>query len=289
MLVPAILPFLFLAGGLTGFLGSLLGVGGGIFLVPILVLGFHVPMHFAVGTSLFTVIATSSAVGAMTRDSSAANLGLGIVLEATTLVGALLGGLLAGAISGDALKVVFGVVLVPIGALMWRRPGASSPDAHTPARAPAHTHTHAHAHAHASRSTQADGLEPIPEYQPRRLGIGLGVSSIAGLISGLLGVGGGILKVPALTLFCGIPTHVAVATSNFMIGLTAVASAFLYVGRGEVAPALTASVVLGVLAGSSIGARIGRKIRAVRIRRGFAVLMWFTASQMIWRAFGAWP
>ena len=245
-----------MSGLLTGLVGSLLGVGGGVILVPVLVLLFHVPMHFAVGTSLVVVVTTSSTVGALRGASGVPNLPLGLVLELSTLVGAIGGGLFAGAIPGAVLVGLFGIVLLPIGWMMWQAP---------------------------RRVAQA-----AAGYRVRNLKAGLSIAFLAGAISGLLGVGGGIVMVPALTLLCGVPTKVAIATSNFMIGLTAVASVFLYWGRGEVEPLLTAAVVLGVMCGSGIGLAIGRKLEGWQIRRVFAALLWLTASQMLLRASGWW-
>lgn len=230
--------------------------------MPVLVLLFHVPMHFAVGTSLVVVVTTSVSVGALRTAGGKPNLPLGLVLELATLVGAIGGGIFAGALPGNVLIGIFGAVLIPIGVMMWRSP-------RRPAVPPA-----------------ANG--EVAPYRVRNLPAGLGVSFVAGGISGLLGVGGGILKVPALNLLCGVPTKVAVATSNFMIGITALASVFLYIGRGQVEPLVTSSVVIGVMVGSGIGLALGRRLEGWQIRRTFAALLWVTATQMLLRAIGRW-
>ncbi len=128
-------------------------------------------------------------------------------------------------------------------------------------------------------------LGDIVSYRVRRLGAGLGISVFAGGVSGLLGIGGGIFKVPALNLVCAIPMKAAAATSNFMIGVTAAASAFLYYGRGEVLASLTAAVVLGVLLGSALGSVLNRRIRGRHVRRLFALLLILVAAEMLYRAF----
>lgn len=258
MIEPTPLLALTLAGiGLAvGMVGSLLGVGGGVLLVPILVLGWKLPMHHAVGASLFVVAATSSAAGTFRKDTDAANLRLGIVLELATVLGALSGGWLAGHLSGSTLTFLFGLLLIPVVGLMWRSPASAVPTLGT--------------------------------YRIIRLPLALSVSTAAGALSGLLGVGGGIIKVPVLSLFCGVPTKVAVSTSNFMVGLTAVSSAFLYFGRGEVPLFVAGSTVLGVIAGALIGVRIDRKIQAREIRRAFALLLGFVSIQMMLRAAGLW-
>ncbi len=242
------------SGAAAGFLGSLLGVGGGIILVPLLVLIFHIPIHFAIGTSIMTVIATSSMAGSFQLERGTVNIRLGMLLEVATALGALFGGLIAGVIPGSTLTVLFGAILPPIAILMWRK----------------------------GNGLARNGV-PEHEYHLRRLPVAMGLSVGAGTISGLLGIGGGIIKVPAMTIFCGVPARIATATSTFMIGVTAVASAFLYFGRGQIRPALTGVVVLGVLAGSAAGTQVGRRLRSHQVIRLFAILMLAAAVQMIFR------
>ena len=255
LLTPDNAIWIFLCGGMAGFLGSMLGVGGGIILVPLLVLLFHIPIHFAIGTSIMTVIATSSMAGTFNLERGTVNIRLGMLLEVATALGALFGGVLAGAIKGSTLTTIFGAILPPIAILMWRkgeRAGAATPGAE----------------AH---------------YRMRRLPLAMGLSLGAGTVSGLLGIGGGIIKVPAMTVFCGIPAKIATATSTFMIGVTAVASAFLYFGRGQVRPALTAVVILGVLLGSSGGTLVARRLHSHQVIRLFALLVLFASAQMLYR------
>ncbi len=247
-----------LSGAAAGFLGALLGVGGGIVLVPLLVLIFHVPIHLAIGTSIVTVIATSSMAGSFNLERGTVNIRLGMLLEVATAAGGLAGGVLAGVVPERTLTVIFGAFLLPIGVLMWRK-----------------------------AMTKAEPVEPAGEldYELRRLPAAMGLSLGAGTISGLLGIGGGIIKVPAMTLFCNVPTRVATATSTFMIGVTAVASAFLYFGRGQVRPVLSGVVVLGVLAGSALGTQGARRIRGRQLAHLFAILIAFAAVQMLVRGF----
>ena len=278
-----------LAGGLAGAVGAALGVGGGVFLIPILVLGFGVPMHYAVATSIVSVIATSSAAAGSNVERRTANMRLGMTLEIATSLGAIVGGLSAGWLSAEVLETLFGLLLVPTAVLMWL--GRTEQE---------NNHF----------STEGDGpvladtkIEPVPDdewslggcyydeaerqmvcYRVQRMGAALGISGLAGCVSGLLGVGGGIFKVPALHLLCGVPIKAAAATSNFMIGVTAAASAFLYYGRGEVRPALTAATVLGVLVGSSLGSHVSRRARAGHVLRLFAALLLLTAGEMLYRA-----
>jgi uncharacterized membrane protein YfcA len=255
LLTPGNAHWILLSGAAAGFFGSILGVGGGIILVPLLVLVFHVPIHFAIGTSIMTVIATSSMAGTFNLERGTVNIRLGMFLEVATTLGALLGGTLAGAIRAPVLTTLFGAILPPIALLMWRK-GNGGPSSAT---------------------------QPETSYRMRRLPVAMGLSLGAGTVSGLLGIGGGIIKVPAMTVFCNIPARIATATSTFMIGVTAVASAFLYFGRGQVRPALTAVVILGVLAGSAAGTQVARRLRSHQLIRLFALLLVFASVQMLFR------
>jgi uncharacterized membrane protein YfcA len=275
-LTPSNLMLVLLAGAATGLLGAVLGTGGGVFLVPLLVLGIGVPVHYAVATSIVTVIATSSAVAGTNVERGTANMRLGMTLELATALGAIVGGLAAGLLAPRAMEGLFGVVLIPTAAFMWRGRAEPAPGAATPSSA---------------ASVGQLGGQYVDEwlgrtvtYQVRRLWAGLSASFVAGGLSGLLGIGGGTFKVPALHLFCGVPIRAAAATSNFMIGVTAAASAFLYYGRGEVRPGLTSAVVLGVLLGSAAGPAVGRHIGGTTVRRLFAVLLAAVAVQMLVRA-----
>lgn len=278
-------------GVLTGAAGAVLGTGGGVFLIPILLLAFKVPMHYAVGTSILTVVATSTAVAIGNLDRGTANMRLGMTLEIATSVGALSGGISAALLPARVLVGVFAAVLVPTAFVMWRgRHGEGDPDSDD-----------ASPQSSASRPLRATGghyfidrlgaeyedpaLHRRVAYRLHRLWAGLTISFIAGVMSGLLGIGGGVFKVPALNVLCGVPIKAAAATSTFMIGVTAAASAFLYFGRGEVDPRYTSAVVLGVVAGSWVGAYLNRYARGVVVKRVFAVLLVGVAIEMFGRAF----
>ena len=274
---------LVLAGAITGLLGAMLGTGGGVFLVPVLVIAVGLPMHYAVATSIATVIATSSAVASTNVERGTANMRLGMTLEIATVLGAITGGLTAGLLSHRVLEGLFAAVLLPTAVLMWRGP---TKDASAGAGQGA-----GEGEAGPDGSLGALGARFLDEsegrvvaYRVRRLWGGLAISFVAGNLSGLLGIGGGAFKVPALNLVCGVPIKAAAATSNFMIGVTAAASALLYYGRGEVRPALTAAVVLGVLAGSALGSTLNRRVRAGAVCRLFAVLLLAVSAEMFYRA-----
>jgi uncharacterized membrane protein YfcA len=274
-----------LAGGVTGVLGALLGTGGGVFLIPALVLVLGVPMHYAVATSLVSVIATSSAVASTNVERGTANMRLGMTLEIATALGAIAGGLTAGWLAARTLEGLFAVVLLPTASFMWRGRGES--DAGADLAEPSDDAEAIGARDEvgalgASYFDEAEGGHVA--YGVRRVWAGMAVSFVAGNLSGLLGIGGGIFKVPGLHLLCGVPIKAAAATSNFMIGVTAAASAFLYYGRGEVRPALTSAAVLGVMGGSALGTVLNRRIRGGHVRKLFAGLLVAVAVQMFYRA-----
>jgi hypothetical protein len=242
---------LFIAGAAAGLVGALLGLGGGVFLVPFLVLVLHVPMHLAVGISLTTVIATSSVVTSGRMGQALVNLRLGMVLEVATTAGGLTGGIVAAMLAASTLQRMFGVVamLSALGMLsrLDRRNVILDPDADT-GRLGGRYH-----------DAESGG---VVSYRVKRLPLAMAVSFVAGSVSSLLGVGGGILKVPALNIWCGVPLRAAAATSAFMIGVTATAGAVIYYGRGDIVPWMAASTALGVLLGSRAGFALGERTRA---------------------------
>ncbi|MFB3855593.1 MAG: sulfite exporter TauE/SafE family protein [Vicinamibacterales bacterium] len=264
---------LFAAGSLAGLTGALLGLGGGIFMVPFLAMGLHLPMQAAVGISLATVIATSSVVSAGTAGRRLINVRLGMVLEIATAAGAILGAWLAGMLSETTLRTLFALVTTASGVAILRRVNRSNVVA-----------------AGTDPGTLGGRLEEGPSgaevvYRVRRLPVGLAVSFVAGSVSTLLGIGGGILKVPALTAWCGVPLRASAATSAFMIGVTATAGAVIYFARGDIVPWMAAASVLGVLAGSQSGLRIGARARTRDLKLLMAVVLFLVSFLMLARAF----
>lgn len=247
---------LVLTGAATGILGSMLGLGGGVFLVPLLTLGLGVPIRVAIAASLISVMATAVASASVNLDRGLVNMRLGLLLEVATASGALLGGLVAAYLTQQQLYLMFAVTMASMGLLMAMRSGRRNVIAD-------------HGVDVGVLGGRLKEGEQAYVYRVRRLGIGVVASLVAGAVSGLLGLGGGIIKVPILTTFCGVPIRVAAATSTFMIGITTAASAFLYYGRGEVVLPLTAAVALGALPGSLIGARLSERVAT----RSLKVLM----------------
>jgi uncharacterized membrane protein YfcA len=249
-MTPALVFVLFVAGTVAGVMGALLGLGGGVFLVPFLVLVLHLPMRLAVGISLTTVISTSSVVSSGRMGRSLVNLRLGMVLEVATAAGGLTGGIVAAMLAAGTLQRMFGVVAMLSALAMLGRLGRRNvvldPAADTGRLG--------------GRYYEAES-GAVVSYSVKRVPLALAVSFVAGSVSSLLGVGGGILKVPALNVWCGVPLRAAAATSAFMIGVTATAGAVIYYGRGEIIPWMAASTVLGVLAGSRAGFALGERAR----------------------------
>jgi hypothetical protein len=265
--------FLFLLGGgfVAGAFGALLGLGGGVFLIPFLVLALGLPMHVAIATSIIAVIATSSAGAAMNLERRTVNLRLGMLLEIATVLGAILGGVTANLLSGASLKRLFAVLLVFVAFLMIRRArsGNGSTTVSTEGSFPG--------------SFTDDATGATVTYAVRRVPAVMGVSFLAGNLSGLLGIGGGIFKVPAMTMLSGIPMKAATATSNFMIGVTAAASAFIYFAHGHLNPFVASTAALGVLAGSFVGVRISRKVKSTVLTWIFAIVLLAVSVQLFYR------
>lgn len=269
---------LLLAGGglLAGTFGALLGLGGGILIVPLLTLGFGLPFREAVAISLVAVITTSSASAAVYLERRLANLRLGLTLELFTATGALIGGLVAFLLSDRLLAGLFATMLGYTAWSMVRRAGARQPAA--AAAVPGTGTAHGGAiHGYLASLGGAD-------YAVRRLPAGIGLAFVAGVLSALLGVGGGVVKVPAMNLVMGVPLRVATATSNLMIGVTASASAILYLLRGQVDPYIAGPVVVGVFAGAVVTSRIAHRVPAGVVRTLFVVVLCYTAVEMGARA-----
>jgi hypothetical protein len=266
---------LMIAGGAAaGLFGSLLGLGGGLLIVPLLTFAFDLPLRESIGVSLVCVIVTSGAAAGVYLERRVANLRLGMTLELFTAAGAVLGGLIAFALEERVIAGLFAVLLVYTAASMVRR---STPEPDVAATEPV-----------TPGSSWTDALHGS-DYRVRRLGPGALVSVAAGIVSALLGVGGGIVKVPAMHLVMKVPLRVAIATSNLMIGVTASAGAIIYLAHGEIDPFVAGPTALGVFAGASLGSRTAHRIDVRVLRALFVVVLLYTAVQMVRRAAGTGP
>ncbi len=260
-----------LAGAVAGGLGAMLGIGGGVFLVPVLVLGLQVPFKIAAGISLTTVIATSSTVAANAAGRQLINLRLGMLLEVATAAGGLLGGVTAQMLAPATLQRLFSVVTAAIGALTLARATRRNilENRVDPGR-------------WGGRLFDEDTGRTVT-YRLKRMPLALAGSFVAGNVSTLLGIGGGTIKVPLLTTWCGIPIRVAAATSALMIGVTATSGAVIYYGEGAIIPGFAAAAVLGVKLGSWVGSTLGARLAAHRLRLLLAVVLMLVAAAMAWR------
>jgi uncharacterized membrane protein YfcA len=266
---------LLIAGGVAaGLFGSLLGLGGGILIVPLLTLGFGLPLITAIGVSLVCVIVTSGAAAGVYLERRVANLRLGMTLELFTAIGAMTGGLVAFLVPERFLELLFAALLIYVAlAMVLRRDPTLEFDVATddPAIEAGDDDD--------STVTRLSG----PGYRVRRIGFGLVGSVGAGVVSALLGIGGGLVKVPVMHVIMGVPLRVATATSNLMIGITASAGAIIYLLRGGIDPFVAAPTAIGVFFGATLGSRTAHRIH-VRVLRGlFVAILLYTAWQMLQR------
>jgi hypothetical protein len=272
---------LMFAGGVgAGIFGSLLGLGGGILIVPLLSLGFGLPLREAVGISLICVIMTSGASAGVFLERRVANLRLGMLLELFTATGALVGGLVAFRLDERVIAGLFAALLTYVSVTMVRRSERSTVTFSTAGEGAV-----AEDAAAFRRQTIVERLSG-PGYRVGRLVPGALGSVVAGVVSALLGVGGGIVKVPVMHLVMGVPLRVATATSNLMIGITASTGAIIYLLRGGLAPYAAGPTAVGVFVGASIGSRIAHRVDARLLRWLFVAVLLYTAFEMAQRAAG---
>ena len=258
----------------AGLLGSLTGLGGGVVLVPLLTLFFHVDIRYAVGASLVSVIATSSGAAAAYVKEGISNIRIGMFLEIATTLGALLGAFLASRVSTNAIAMVFGVTLL-YSAFLSGRPRLKLGIDDVPD--PLATRLRMN-----GRFSTPEGLR---QYYVRRVPLGFSLMFGAGALSGLLGIGSGAVKVLAMDQAMRIPFKVSTTTSNFMIGVTAAASAGVYVHRGFIDPGLSMPVMLGVLTGSLLGTRILVQAETKWLRLIFGVIILLLGVEMLYKGF----
>ncbi len=227
-------------GFLAGLMGALTGMGGGVLLSPILALHFGIPIRQAIGTSLVAVITTSAASSSVHLQRHTTDIRLGMTLELATSFGAAITAYLVGYFNRNALEGLFAAFLFYSAITILTKSGKVTPDDDS--------------------SPAMNGETVIPPYEPKRYPLGLSASLVAGALSGLLGIGGGAIKVPVMYIFMGVPLMVATATSNFMIGVTAAASATVYYRRGDILVQFAAPLAAGVFMGSLLGARLAPRI-----------------------------
>ena len=272
-ITPLLALIIFAAGVLAGALGIMLGLGGGIFLVPLLSLALGFSLRSAAAISLMTVIATSSTVVSARAGQHLMNLRFGMFLEVATAAGSLLGGITAQFVSETTLQRTFGLVAIVVAIVMLarrnRRNIITDPDAE-PGRFGGRFHDVEHG--------------AVITYRIKRMPLAVAASFIAGNLSSLLGIGGGVIKVPVLNAWCGMPMRAAAATSAMMIGVTATGGAIIYYGRGDLQPLAAAPAILGVQFGSWVGLRIAERASVRWLKVLMAAILVVVAIMMIARS-----
>ena len=273
LVTPALVAIILGSGALAGGLGAMLGIGGGIFLVPFLTLGLGMPIGVAAAISLTTVIGTSSSVVVGRTGSHLINYRLGMVLEVATAAGSLLGGITAQYLDEHVIERTFALVTVGIAAATLVQINQRN----------AIVGNEFDCGPLGGRYVEEESGQAV-SYRVRRLPLALAASFAAGNVSSLLGIGGGVIKVPVLNAWCGVPLREAPATSAFMIGVTAAGGAIIYYGNGQLVPALAAAAVLGVQAGSSLGMRTAARLSTRALKLLLALVLLTVAVLMFYRS-----
>ena len=255
----------------AGLLGALTGIGGGVLLTPILALYFGISIRQAVGTSLVAVITTSAASSSVHLQRHTTDIRLGMTLELATAFGAAVTAYLVGYFNRNALEGLFaGFLMYSAITILVKGGKVKTEDESTPA------------------VSVVNGETVIPLYEPKRYPLGLGASLVAGALSGLLGIGGGPIKVPVMYLFMNVPLMVATATSNFMIGVTAAASAIVYYRRGDILVQYAAPLAVGVFMGSLLGARIAPRVHTKVVVYLLVGVMFYLAGHLLVHLLRGW-
>jgi hypothetical protein len=263
-----------LASVFAGFVGSLVGIGGGVIVVPVLTLALGVDIRHAISASIVAVVATSSAAASTYVRERMANLRLGMFLELSTTLGAMTGALVAGYLSPKFLYILFGCLASWTAWHMAKKAKDVAEDLPPDALADKLL-------LHSSFFDKAQNREVA--YRVTRSKLGLGVGAVAGILSGLLGIGGGAVKVPVMHLAMGVPIKAATATSNFMIGITAATGAAVYFARGDLLPFVAAPVAVGIIAGSKLGSKLLGRTESRLIRGLFVAVLGVMALQLLYK------
>ena len=260
---------LVILGLFAGFLGALTGIGGGVLLTPILALYFGIPIREAIGASLVAVITTSAASSSIHLQRHTTDIRLGMTLELATAFGAAVTAYLVGYFNRNALEALFAAFLLYSSITILSKGGKVKP---------------------LEDESAPDVAEDtaIPPYEVKRYPLGLAASLVAGALSGLLGIGGGPIKVPVMYIFMNVPLKVATATSNFMIGVTAAASAIVYYRRGDILVQYAAPLAAGVFVGSLVGARLAPRVHTKVVVYLLVGVMFYLAGHLIFHLLRGW-
>jgi uncharacterized protein len=264
-----------LIGMVAGLLGSMVGLGGGVFVVPVLTLFFGIPIHQAIAASVVGIIATSTTGAISYVRGQITNMRLGMAMETLTAVGAIFGGLTSALLNREVLSAIFCAVLLLMACYIIYKQRQKGPRA-----------AHVEEFGLFGGQYYDPSLKQEVGYRVRRLPIGLAASLLAGNVSGMLGIGGGPIIVPAMTVGMGVPMKAAAATSNFMIGVTGCASAYIYYMRGTIDPLLAVPIALGVMVGAFFGSHLAPKVHHAQLSTALAVILLILSVQMGLAALG---
>ena len=256
-------------------LGSMLGLGGGVFLVPILTLFFDIDQKLAIGASAVAVV-TNSVVGSTVHlQGRFTNLRLAMLLQSTTAVGAIIGAVISVYANPGFINAVFGLMLVYAAASMLRNRGAvpASPELGIDPM-------------HLGATYLDPAAKKTVSYVPQRIKLGLGVSGLAGTLSGMLGVGGGVIQVPAMNILMRIPVKAAAGTSSFMVGITSVATASVYYADGKIDPTVVVPAMIGIFLGAQLGSRLTRRVRTQNLVAIFVLILLYLGVSLLLKAVG---
>ena len=265
---------IFVAAPIAGLVGSLFGLGGGIIIIPTLTIAFGLPLKEVIGASLVGVIATSLGGSTSYIEEGLVNIRLGVVLEPATTLGSIVGALIAIYLDQAIIASIFAIVLIYSAHYMHRRPARTvQVDG-------------ARSHPYLSERYIDPGTVKEVSYEVHHLPRSLAACFLVGNLSSMLGVGGGTLKVPIMNIWMGVPMRAATATSNFMIGVTALAGTVVYYVSGHISVDLAATVVLGAFIGATLGPRLSKEVASPSLRRYFAAILVAVAILMVIRSLG---
>ena len=271
-----------LAGGL---LGSMLGLGGGFFFVPLLTLALNLPIHIAIGSSLVAVIANSITASSTHIKARLPNLRLGMFLLTATTIGAIAGAFIAAFLASQILTAIFGIALVGISYSMLRRRQLAQERASLGKTSVGSNDSSSTGLGSSLAASYYDrNLNQVVTYNVNRVPHGWGINLLVGIASSLLGVGGGIFNIPVMNLIMSVPIRAAMATNSFMVGITALAGACIYYYHGYIYPLTVAPIAVGAFIGALIGAQLVQRARSIILRRIFAIVMFLLAILMLLRA-----
>jgi uncharacterized membrane protein YfcA len=263
-------------GLVAGLFGSALGVGGGVFIVPILTLALHLPIQVAIGSSLVAIVANSCTAAGVYTKARLTNVKLGLLLETATVPGAIVGGLAVAFIAPSILSALFGLVLLYVAYTMVVRRYLMSEDVVSTDNSVAPDSLS----SSLANSYYDQNLGKIVTYKVTHVSAGLGASFFAGVLSSLLGIGGGVIKVPVMHLVMGLPMKAAIATSAFMIAITTTVGALLYHYQGYIYPFIVAPLVIGVVIGARAGVELTQRAGGILLRRIFGAFLFLVALLM---------